>query len=104
MTHEQHDKFIGSECSPDDTYGILVSKPKAKVHGHDVRLTYGECKPFPRSEIGGEYAMLGIVQGAISDRSDDFSKHKKRVTIQMVRRRTSHDDSSAQMERSQYRG
>jgi hypothetical protein len=70
----------------------------------EIKLTYGESKPFPRSEIGGEYAMLGIVQGAVSNSSNDFPKHKKRVAVQMVRRRTSHDDSSAEMECGQYRG
>jgi hypothetical protein len=91
------------ECSPDDAYGILMSKPKAEVHGHDAKLTYRESKSFPWSEIGGEYAMLCIIQGAVSNSSNDFPKHKKRVAVQMVRRRTSHDDSSAEMERSQYR-
>jgi hypothetical protein len=70
----------------------------------EMKLTYGESKPFPWSKIGGEYAMLSIVQGAVSNSSNNFSKHKKRVAVQMVRRRTGHDDSSAEMECSQYRG
>jgi hypothetical protein len=79
-------------------------KPKVSVHQHDRKLTYGESKTFPWGKVSGEYAVLGIVQGAVSDSSNNLSKDKKRVAVEMIRRRTSHDDSSTEMECSQYCG
>ena len=46
--------------------------------------------------------MLRIVQGPITYCGDNFPNDKQGVTIKIVRSSSSHDDSAAHMESSQY--
>ena len=45
--------------------------------------------------------MLCIVQRTVSDRGQDFTDDQDWIAVEVVRRRASHDDCSAQVERGE---
>ena len=46
--------------------------------------------------------MLGVVQGTVSNGSDDFAKYEERVAVEVIGSRTGHDEGTTQMETGKY--
>lgn len=61
----------------------------------------GESEALPRRKVGREDPVLCVVQGAVTNRSEDFAKDEDGVAVEVVRRSAGHDHGTAEMEPSQ---
>ena len=61
-------------------------------------LTYRKSETPSTCKVGWKYSVLGIVERAIPDRCDDFTKDKERIAIEVIRGRSGHYYCTTHME------